>query len=93
MNKTPYNPTVQLRCIKCLGKTPHALVNFSNDPTLALTLVYECQDCGEIKKIYDLDTLRQVTFEPAKPIMVEESRRLIPIDRGPQIEQSQQHTS
>jgi uncharacterized Zn finger protein len=91
MDKTPYNPTVSLRCIKCQNKTAHALVNFSNDPTAALTLVYECQDCGEIKKIYDLDTLPQVTFEPAKPIVVEESRRLIPIERGPQIEESE-HT-
>ena len=93
MNKTSYNPTVHLRCIKCHDKTPHVLINFSNDPTSAISLLYECQDCGEIKKIYDLDTLPQVTFEPVKPIIVEESRRLIPIERGPQIEESEQHTS
>jgi hypothetical protein len=93
MNKNPYNPTVHLRCIKCLDKTPHVLINFSNDPTATLTLLYECQDCGEIKKIYDLDTLPHVTFEPAKPTMVEESRRLIPIEKGPQIEESEQRIS
>ena len=90
MEKTPYNPTVLLRCVKCLDKTPHVLVNFSNDPASALTLLYECQDCGEIKRVFDLDTLPQVTFEPAKNIVVEDIRRLIPIERGPQIEQSEQ---
>ena len=92
MEKTPYNPTVLLRCVKCLDKTPHVLVNFSNDPASTLTLLYECQDCGEIKKVFDLDTLPQVTFEPAKNIAVavEENRRLVPIERGPQIEQSEQ---
>ena len=92
MEKTPYNPTVLLRCVKCLDKTPHVLVNFSNDPASTLTLLYECQDCGEIKKVFDLDTLPQVTFEPVKNITVavEENRRVIPIERGPQIEQSEQ---
>ena len=90
MEKTPYNPTVLLRCVKCLDKTPHVLVNFSNNPASALTLLYECQDCGEIKKVFDLDTLPQVTFEPAKSIVVEEKTHLIPIERGPQIEQSEQ---
>jgi uncharacterized Zn finger protein len=92
LEKTPYNPTVLLRCVKCLDKTPHVLVNFSNDPASTLTLLYECQECGEIKKVFDLDTLPQVTFEPAKNIAVavEEKTRLIPIERGPQIEQSEQ---
>lgn len=89
MEKTPYNPTVLLRCVKCLDKTPHVLVNFSNDPSSALTMLYECQDCGEIKKVYDLDTLPQVTFEPVKNIVIEEKRPIIPIERGPQIEQTE----
>jgi uncharacterized Zn finger protein len=88
MDKTPYNPTVLLRCIKCHKQTPHLLINFSNDPASALTMVYECQECGEIKKAFDLDTLSQVTFEPAKKIAVEAKERLIPIEKGPQIEQS-----
>jgi uncharacterized Zn finger protein len=88
MDKTPYNPTVLLRCSKCHDKTPHLLINFSNDPALAITMVYECQDCGEIKKAFDLDTLPQVTFEPAKTITIEEKQRLVPIEKGPQIEQS-----
>jgi len=88
MDKTPYNPTVLLRCSKCHNQTSHALINFSNDPASALTMIYECQVCGEIKKIFDLDTLPQVTFEPAKKINVEEKERLIPIEKGPQIEGS-----
>jgi len=88
MDKTPYDPTVLLRCSKCRNKTSHVLINFSNDPATAITMVYECQDCGETKKVFDLDTLPQVTFEPIKNIKVEEKERLIPIEKGPQIEQS-----
>jgi len=96
MDKTPYNPTIQLRCSKCRNKTPHVMINFSNDPATAITMVYECQECGEIKKVFDLDTLPQVTFEQAKNITIENKERLIPIEKertipvekGPQIEQS-----
>jgi len=88
MNKTPYNPTVLLRCSKCRNKTPHVLINFSNDPATAITMLYECQECGETKKVFDLDTLPQVTFEPAQNIAIEEKERLIPKEKGPQIEQS-----
>jgi len=87
MAKTPYNPTVLLRCSKCRNKTPHALTSFSNDPAAAITMVYECQECGETKKIFDLDVLPQVTFEPTKNITIEEKEQLIPIEKGPQIEQ------
>lgn len=85
MNKTPYNPTVLLRCSKCLNKTPHILTNFSNDPATAITMVYECQDCGETKKVYDLDTLPQATSEPTKNITIEEKKPLIPIEKNLQI--------
>jgi len=87
MDKTPYNPTVLLRCSKCRNKTSHVLINFSNNPAIAITMFYECQDCGETKKVFDLDTLPQVTFEPTKNIAIEEKERLIPIEKSPQIEQ------
>jgi len=89
MGKTPYNPTVLLRCSKCFHKTPHVLINFSNDPHAAITMFYECQECGETKKVFDLDTLPpRVTFEQTKNITTEEKERLVPIEKGPQIEQS-----
>ena len=88
MDKTPYNPTILLRCNKCRNKTSHLLISFSNDPATAIIMLYECQECGEIKKVFDLDTLPQVTFEPTKNISTEEKERLIPIEKGPQIQQS-----
>jgi len=87
MDKAPYNPTVLLRCNKCRNKTPHVLTSFSNDPATAITMVYECQECGETKKVYDLDTLPQVTFEQTSHITIEEKERPVPIEKGPQIEQ------
>jgi len=90
MDKTPYNPAVQLRCSRCRDKTAHVLINFSNDPAAALTMIYECQECGEIKKVFDLDTLSHVTFEAgAQKMKIEEKERLTPIERGPQLEQSE----
>lgn len=88
MAKTPYNPAILLRCSKCRNKTPHVLISFSNDPAAAITMVYECQECGETKEVFDLDTLPQVTFEPTKNITIEEKGQLIPIEKGPQIEKS-----
>ena len=88
MDKTPYNPTVLLRCNKCLNKTSHVLISFSNDPATAITMVYECQDCGEIKNVFDLDTLPQVTSEPTKNITMKEKEPPIPIEKSPQIQQS-----
>jgi len=88
MDKHPYNPTVLLRCSKCRNKTSHVLIDFSNDPAAAITMFYECQDCGETKKVFDLDTLPPMRFELTKNITREEKERLIPIERGPQIEKS-----
>jgi len=36
------------------------MVDFSNNPLSALTLFYECQECGEIKKVFDLNTLPEL---------------------------------
>jgi len=88
MTKTPYNPTILLRCRKCCNKTPHILIDFSNNPATAITMVYECQECGETKKVYDLDTLPQVVSEPTENIMIEKKEPLIPIEKSPQIQQS-----
>jgi len=86
MDKTPYNPTVLLRCSKCGNKTSHVMISFSNDPDAALTMTYECQECGETKKVFDLNPLPQVTFESIRKITVDEEAGLVPIEKGPQIE-------
>jgi len=88
MDKTPYNPTIQLRCSKCAHKTPHVLISFSNDPTTSITMLYECQDCGETKKIFDLETLPHMTFEPTRNVTVKEKEQPIPVENSPQIQQS-----
>jgi len=80
--RTCFVPTVTLRCNRCRTETPHALVDFKNQ-TPALTLIYECQACGEVRKIFDIDSLPEPSTEP-----VEKKERPIPIERGPQIEQS-----
>jgi DNA-directed RNA polymerase subunit RPC12/RpoP len=88
MDKTPYSPIVLLRCDKCRNKTPHVLISFSNKPLLAISMVYECQECGKTKKGFDLNTL-PLNWEPTTEIKAEEKEPTIsiPIARGPQIEQ------
>jgi len=89
MDKIPYNPNVLLRCPKCQKKTPHVLVDFSNDPTTAVTMFYECQDCGETKKVFDLSPLSNVTIESTKGITIEQKEeRPTPTEKEPQIQQS-----
>ncbi len=66
------------------------LIDFSNNLPSALTLLYECQVCGQSKKTYDLNTLPElkaarVTPEQTEPINAEATPG-IPIERGPQIE-------
>ena len=55
-----YRPFVFLRCRKCGKKTDHVLigidfasVNEEKEET------YECQECGETKKIYELVSVAQ----------------------------------
>jgi hypothetical protein len=48
-----YRPYVFLRCKKCGRKTDHVLVSIEtrkND----VEETYECQECGETKKIFEL---------------------------------------
>ena len=55
MEKTFFEPTVQLRCSKCNIKTPHVLIDFSEESKGgkdAVALDYECQECSERKKIF-----------------------------------------
>lgn len=66
------------------------MTSFSNNPLSALTLVYECQECGETKKAIDLNTLPElkvpVTNEPEnKEPQQGQDAQPIPIERGPQI--------
>jgi hypothetical protein len=60
MTRIPYNPSVRLACNKCHMQTGHVLIDFSNDPTSVLTLVYECQECFTIKKVVELNTLPEL---------------------------------
>ena len=55
MEKTFFVPTVSLRCSKCNIKTPHVLIDFSEESKGgkdAIALNYECQECSEGKKIF-----------------------------------------
>ena len=42
------------RCNKCDKKTGHVLINFANLEKGEIEETYECQECGETKKIYEL---------------------------------------
>ena len=54
-----YRPYVFLRCKKCGRKTDHALLGMSNVGKGETEQNYECQDCGEIKKLYELINMLQ----------------------------------
>jgi len=88
MDKTTFNPTILLRCSNCKTKTAHVMISFSNDPGVAITIIYECQDCGETKKVFDLNTLPKVILEPTQSVLIEEKEQLIPIEKEAQIETS-----
>ncbi len=86
----PYDPTVRLLCHRCRKPTAHIMTSFSNNPLSALTLVYECQECGEIKKAYDLNTLPELSVPVSKDLQYKEPEQkvvepAVPIERGPQI--------
>ena len=91
MVHTPYNPIVRLLCQKCGKQTAHVMIGFSNDPLSALTLIFECQECGENKKIFDLNTLPELKVPVAnegewRETKEEADAQAIPIERGPQID-------
>jgi len=49
-----YRPYIFLRCKKCGRKTDHVLIGISSLGKGEVEEIYECQECGEIKKIYEL---------------------------------------
>jgi len=53
-----YRPYVFLRCRKCGKKTDHVLINISYSAQKGeIEETYECQECGETKKIYELASM------------------------------------
>jgi len=55
-----YRPYVFLRCKKCSRKTDHVLVSISSSSKGEVEETYECQECGEVKKIYELASMTQL---------------------------------
>jgi len=51
-----YRPYVFLRCKKCGRKTDHVLVSISSPRKGEVEETFECQECGEIKRIYELSS-------------------------------------
>jgi len=54
-----YRPYVFLRCKKCSKKTDHVLVSILSSRKGEVEETYECQECGETKKIYELASVLQ----------------------------------
>jgi len=94
--RTCFIPTVLLRCNRCRIETRHALIDFKNEPP-SLALIYECQTCGEVRRLFDIGSLSESSPERTEYAVKEEKKdvakeeekkeRPIPIERGPQIEQ------
>jgi len=55
-----YRPYVFLRCKKCGRKTDHVLVGMSSVRKEEVEETYECQECGETKKIYELTSFTRI---------------------------------
>jgi len=86
--RTCFIPTVLLRCNRCSTETSHALIDFKKQ-TPGLALIYECQACGEVRKLLDIGSLPESQPDHMENVAQEEKKeRPIPIERGPQIEQS-----
>lgn len=52
-----YRPYVFLRCRKCGRKTGHVLINAVTTGKDGIEETFECQECGETKKIYELASM------------------------------------
>ena len=52
-----YRPYVFLRCKKCGRKTGHVLINAVTTGKDGIEETFECQECGETKKIYELASM------------------------------------
>jgi len=55
-----FRPYVFLRCKKCNGKTDHVLISITNVKKGEVQEVFECQECGETKIIYELTAVTQL---------------------------------
>jgi len=56
-----FRPYVFLRCKKCSKKTDHVLVSMTNTAKKGeIEEVFECQECGETKIIYELTSVTQL---------------------------------
>jgi len=58
-----YRPFVFLRCDKCDRKTDHVLIDITSTSQKGeIEETYECQECGETKKVYELASERRSIF-------------------------------
>lgn len=55
-----YRPYVFLRCKQCGRKTDHVLISIATPRKGEVEETYECQECGETKKIFELATQAQL---------------------------------
>jgi len=55
-----FRPYVFLRCKRCNKKTDHVLISISNVKKGEVEEVFECQECGETKTIYELTSVTQL---------------------------------
>ncbi len=54
-----YRPYVFLRCRKCGRKTDNVLISITTPKKGEVEETYECQECGETKVIYELESQGQ----------------------------------
>jgi hypothetical protein len=60
----------------------HNIYNRARDSLSTLTLIYECQTCGTIKKVFDLNPLPELReFTPSENESKESSEQTVPIER------------
>lgn len=50
-------PIVLLRCRKCGKRTDHAMIDSEANKKGEIEEIYECQECGEVKRIYEFAAL------------------------------------
>jgi transcriptional regulator NrdR family protein len=55
-----FRPYVFLRCKKCNKKTDHVLISISMPKKGEVQEIFECQECGETKTIYELASATQL---------------------------------
>jgi len=70
-------PTIALRCKECAKKTDHVMVDNERAGKTEIEEIYECQECGELKRIYEISNLHVHVLElpPAKELKTPEKKR------------------